>query len=244
MWPLNRLEEWQEKFSRTFENFVRVRYGAVLKWALKRRYVVLAFGIAMLIATIGFISSGRMGMVMFPKVESDYAFCEAVLPFGSPSSSLTYVEQRLIEAAEDVVEKNGGSDLSKGIFSRVNGNSIQMRIFLTDADIRPIGTAKVTALWREQLGSLPGLESISFESDRGGPGSGKQLTVQLIHSDKNLLDKAGVALAARLEEFPIVHDIDDGSAKGKRQFDIRLLPSGERMGLTSREVASQVRYAF
>jgi multidrug efflux pump subunit AcrB len=244
VWPLNRLEEWQEKFSRAFENFVRVRYGAVLKWALKRRYVVLAFGVAMLIATIGFISSGRMGMVMFPKVESDYAFCEAVLPFGSPSSSLTYVEQRLLKAAESVVEENGGRDLSKGIFSRVNGNSIQMRIFLTDADIRPMGTAKVTALWRNQLGSLPGLESISFVSDRGGPGSGKQLTVQLIHSDKNFLDKAGVALAARLEEFPIVHDIDDGSANGKRQFDIRLLPAGERMGLTSREVASQVRYAF
>jgi len=244
LWPLNHLEEWQERFSKSFEEFVRNRYGAILKWALKRRYVVLAFGMAMLIATIGFIASGRMGMVMFPKVESDYAFCKAVLPFGSPSSSLTYAEQRLLRAAETVVEENGGDDLSKGIFSRVNGNTIQMRIFLTDADIRPLGTGKVTALWRKQLGSLPGLESISFESDRGGPGSGKQLTVQLIHSNKTILDNAGEALAQRLEEFPIVHDIDDGSAKGKRQFDIRLLPAGERMGLTSREVASQVRYAF
>lgn len=244
IWPINRLEEWQEKFSRAFEDFVRIRYGAVLKWTLKRRYVVLAFGIAMLIATIGFITSGRMGMVMFPKVDSDYAFCEAVLPYGSPESSLITVEKRLINAAETVVKKNGGADLSTGIFSKVNGNSIQMRMFLTEADKRPLSTAQVTALWREQLGALPGLESISFESDRGGPGSGKALTIRLSHSDKDTLDRAGEALAASLTEFPIVHDIDDGSAKGKRQFDIRLLPAGERMGLTSRDVANQVRYAF
>jgi len=244
VWPLNRLEQRQEKFSRAFENVVRNRYGAVLEWTLHNRYGVLAFGIALLIATIGFISSGRMGMVMFPKVESDYAFCEAVLPFGSPSSRIAYVEQRLLKAAEAVVEENGGSELSEGIFSRADGNSIQMRIFLTEANIRPIGTAKVTSLWRERFGPLPGLESISFESDRGGPGSGKQLTVQLIHGNKTLLDEAGVELASKLKEFPIVHDIDDGSADGKRQFDIRLLPAGERMGLTSQDVARQVRYAF
>jgi multidrug efflux pump subunit AcrB len=59
-----------------------------------------------------------------------------------------------------------------------------------------------------------------------------------------MLDKAGEDLAKALSEFPIVHDIDDGSAKGKKQFDITLSPTGKRMGLTSREVANQVRHAF
>lgn len=244
IWPLNRLEKWQKKFSHSFENFIRLRYGAILKWTLKRRYAAIAFGIAMLIATFGFISSGRMGMVMFPKVDSDYAFCEAVLPYGSPTSQLTAIEQRLINAAQKVTKENGGDQLSTGIFSKVKENTIEMRLFLTSADVRPLNTATVTSLWREQIGLLPGLESISFSSNRGGPGSGKPLTIELSHEDKNILESAGEALADSLSEFPIVHDIDDGSAKGKRQFDIHLLPTGERMGLTSREVANQVRYAF
>ena len=45
-----------------------------------------------------------------------------------------------------------------------------VRIYLTPPEIRPMSTAEVTRLWREEVGELPGLESIKFESDAGGPG--------------------------------------------------------------------------
>ena len=244
IWPLNHLERHQKRFSRSFERFVRNRYGAFLSWVLNQRYAVIAFGIAILMATGGFLASGRMGMTMFPKIESDYAYCEAVLPYGTPESRLTSVEQLLISSAKEVAKENGGKKLTKGTFSQVNENQIKIRFFLTNADVRPIGTAQVIDLWRERVGTIAGLESITFVSDRGGPGSGKGLTVRLSHRDKTVLDNAGEALAAKLAEFPIVHDIDDGSAKGKRQYDMRLRPAGERMGLTSREVANQIRHAF
>ena len=243
-WPLSTLERWQQRFSRSFERFVRIRYGAFLRWVLQQRYIVLAFGIALLMATIGYVSSGRMGMVLFPKVESDYAFCEAYLPYGSSRSRLEVVEDLLVQAAEEVVLENGEDQLAKGIFSQAEENRVEARIFLTEPGVRPIGTARLTALWRERVGTVSGLESISYLSDRGGPGSGKALTVRLSHRDKDILDLAGEELAARLDEFPIVSDIDDGSAKGKRQYDIQLRPAGERMGLTSQEVAMQVRHAF
>ena len=211
---------------------------------LAYRYSVLALSLALLAATAGYVSSGRMGMVLFPRVESDYAYCEALLPYGSPAAKLAAVERRLVRMAETVGRENGNSRLMKGIFSKVNNNQIQAYLYLTDAQTRPIGTARVAALWRERVGAIPGLEAITFESNRGGPGRGKSLTVRLSHRDKDLLDRAGESLAARLAEFPIVHDIDDGAAKGKRQFDIRLQPAGERMGLSSRAVAKQVRYAF
>jgi len=243
-WPLCYLQRAQERFSLAFEHFVRVYYGRTLKLVLHHRVEVLCLGVAMLAATAGYVSSGRMGMVMFPKVESDYAYCEAVLPYGSPRSRLADVEGRLVRAAEAVALENGGDRLSTGVLSEVSENNVRVRFYLTDAQIRPIGTAKVTALWRDAVGELPGLESISFQSDRGGPGSGKGLTVRLSHRSKEVLDRAGEELAAKLAEFPIVHDVDDGSAKGKRQYDIRLLPLGERTGLTSREIANQVRHSF
>ncbi len=242
--PLNYLEKWQEKFSRTFELFVKKQYGGVLFWFLKNRYSVIAFGVALLLITAGYVSSGRMGMEMFPKVESDYAFCEATLPYGTPARILGDVEQHLVESAHRVVGENGEAALSTGIFSQVSENRVRVRIYLTDPDIRPMNTTQVTHIWREKNGNIPGLETISFESDRGGPGSGKNLTVSLSHRDKNMLDRAGVDLARSIGEYPMVSDIDDGSAKGKKQFDITLTPAGKRMGLTSREVANQVRHSF
>ncbi len=242
--PLNYLEKWQERFSRFFETLVKKYYGGFLFWLLDHRYTVIAFGIALLMTTVGFISSGRMGMVMFPKVESDYAFCEAFLPYGTPARILKNVEQHLVQKAGEVVEENGKQGLSTGIFSQVRDNRVRTRIYLTDPEVRPLSTPEVTHLWRKKTGTIPGLETITFESDRGGPGSGKNLTVSLSHRDKHLLDRAGEDLAKNLSGYPIVHDIDDGSAKGKKQFDITLTSAGKRMGLTSREVANQIRHAF
>jgi len=242
--PLNYLEKGQKKFSSFFEIFVKKYYGGFLFRLLQYRYIVIAFGIALLMTTVGFVSSGRMGMMMFPKVESDYAFCEIVLPYGTPSGTLQKVEQFLVQKAHEVIEENGKDHLSTGVFSRVRDNQVRVRLYLTDPDVRPLSTSKVANIWREKTGTISGVETIAFESDRGGPGSGKNLTVSLSHRNKNMLDRAGEDLAKNLSGYSIVHDIDDGSAKGKKQFDITLSPAGKRMGLTSREVANQIRHAF
>ena len=244
IWPLNRLERFQERFSTFFESFIRNRYGAFLSFLLKRRYVVLAFGIFLMLSFGGYVASGRMGMEMFPNVESDYAYCEAILPYGASQGRLEAVERHLVDAAKDVVGANGAETLAKGVLSNVSENTVKVRIYLTDADHRPMATSEVTDLWRRRSGTIAGLENIRFESNMGGPGSGKNLTVMLSHSSKSELEKAGEDLAEQLAQFAIVHDIDDGSARGKRQFDIQLLPLGERMGLSSQEVARQVRSAF
>lgn len=242
--PLNHLEKWQKRFSRSFEAAVKKYYGGLLLKLIEHRYSIIALGIALLMITAGYVSSGRMGMVMFPKVESDYAFCEAKLPHGTPTAAIKNIEQHLVQSANKIIEKNGKAQLSNGVFSQVQNSVVQVSIYLTDPDIRPLNTTEVTTLWRKKTGLIAGLENISFESNRGGPGSGKNLTVSLSHRDTNLLNRSGEELAKSLSGYPIVHDIDDGSAKGKKQFDITLTPRGKRMGLTSREVANQIRHAF
>jgi len=41
----------------------------------------MATGIAIILVTIGYIKSGRMGFELFPKIESDYAKVTAVFSF-------------------------------------------------------------------------------------------------------------------------------------------------------------------
>lgn len=66
---------------------------------------------------------------------------------------------------------------------------------LTAEDVRTVSTSDFSNQWREELGTLIGVESAQFESDIGGPGRGKALTVELSHRDEVVLQKAGEALA-------------------------------------------------
>ncbi|TYT73661.1 efflux RND transporter permease subunit [Desulfobotulus mexicanus] len=239
-----KFSDFQHAFSQGFIRFINGFYGPLLSRCLAHRYLVIAVGMAVLLATFGYVKSGRMGMELFPRIESDFAFCEAVIPYGSSSQRATEVHDRIIASARKLVAENGGEDLALGIFSRIRENTIQVRIYLTPPDVRPVGTTALVQQWRKDVGRLSGIETISFQADRGGPGSGKALTVELSHRDIDTLEAAGRYLAAQLMDFPLVSDVDDGTARGKKQLDFVMLPEGERLGLTAREVARQVRAAF
>ncbi len=234
----------QQAFSHSIRHFIRDRYGPVVRVCLRNRYLTVAAGIAVLITMIGYVSSGRMGFVLMPQTDSDRSVVEAELPYGSPLQNTLAVRDQLISAATDLVEDNGGDRLSRGILAAVNENEVTARLYLTDPGVRPLSTTEVTRLWRERVGQIPGLESLKFLSNQGGPASGAALTIELSHRDVDVLDRASSDLAARLGEYTNLKDINDGFSPGKQQLDFKLLPEGRSLGLTAREVARQVRSAF
>jgi hypothetical protein len=56
-----------------------------------------------------------------------------------------------------------------------------IRTYLAAPDIREniISTDGFTNLWRQSSGETAGIDSLIFESDSGGPGSGSAITVEL-----------------------------------------------------------------
>ncbi|MBW2638616.1 MAG: efflux RND transporter permease subunit [Deltaproteobacteria bacterium] len=234
----------QQRFSNGFVRLVVHRYGPLLELALRWRYVTVSLGIAVLLITVGYVKSGRLGFELFPKIESDYAMVTATLPFGTAFEKTEKVQQILVRAAKEVVAENGGNALMEGIFANINDNKAVVRIYLTPPDKRPMSTAQITERWRERVGGIPGLESILFESDAGGPGRGAAITVELSHKNIDLLEKAASEVAEALGFYPNVTDIDDGFAPGKQQVDFHIKPEARSLGLRSREVARQIRHAY
>ena len=234
----------QTRFSNLFGRFIRTKYGPFLDLVLRYRYLALAVGIAVLLLTVAYIKSGRMGFELFPKVESDYAKVTAKLPFGSAVQKTERVQQIMVAAAQQVAAENGGENLVQGIFAVINANLAEVRVYLTPPDVRPISTSELTELWRERVGTITGLEFLKFESDAGGPGRGAAITVELSHRRINVLEQASDELAKALGFFPNVTDIDDGYAPGKQQIDFQIKPEGRSLGLRSQEVARQVRHAY
>ncbi len=239
-----RINRVQQRVAAGLERFVKGRYSRFLHRVIDNRRVTVALGLVLLMLVLSYLFSGRMGMVLMPKVEADRAVVTAVLPYGVPLERAREVRGLLEEAAGRVIDEHGGDRLSEGIKGRVNENMIEVTVYLTDPDERPMNTFRFTSLWREETGQIPGLEMLRFEADRGGPGAGAALTVELSHRDVETLNRASSDLAGRLAEFAYTRDIDDGYSPGKEQMDFRIRPEGQAVGLTASSVARQVRSSF
>lgn len=246
--PMAFINKYQQKFSKGFTNMIQRFYAPFLEIALCNRYLVLAIGGAILLITLAIVKSGRMGMTLFPRIESDYARVSITLPYGSAFEKTEAAQKIIVDAAKELTEETGGNQQVKGIFSRVGGKSgshtADIRVYLTSPDTRLMSTGEFTKRLREKVGPITGLENISFKSDSGGPGSGAALTVELNHRDLDVLEAASTELAQALGYFPKVRDIDDGFSPGKQQIDFSIRPEGRSLGLTAQIVAKQVRHAF
>lgn len=242
--PIKFICQKQDIFNKAFLYFVEYRYGAFINYVIKNRYVTVAIGIAVLFCSLTYAGSGRLGFDLMPKAESDYAFAEATMPVGAPQAEIDRIKNHLVDGAKEVIAENGGDRLSTGIYARIDDDSVQIRVYLTNAEIRPITTETFTNLWREKVGVVPGVETLSMLSDRGGPGSGKGLTVFLSHRDTDVLNSVAQDFAYLIKDYAEVGDIDSGVSNTRRQFDLKLLPLAGQLGFTSRDVASQVRSAY
>ena len=138
-----------------------------------------------------------MGLILLPRVESDYSVVTAMLPYGSPLSRAEAVRDRLTAAIEAVAREHGGNQLLKGVFAVINENQVEVTAYLTGPEVRPLSTREVTQLWRQQIGPIPGVVSVQLAADRGGPGSGAALSLELRHRHIESLDQASAALAGR-----------------------------------------------
>jgi multidrug efflux pump subunit AcrB len=244
------LHEKQQVFSNAFYNWVRNSYGPFLNFTLRNRYLTITIFIAILIVVLAYGASGRMGFGMFPKIESDFSVATLTLPYGSAVEKTEKTMQRLYNGAQQVADESGRSEeLVKGIFTEVGkggSHSGYITVYLGPPDVRAdiMSTDEFTKHWRKAIGDVAGTESLLFESDKHGPGSGQSLTIELSHRDMNVLEKASSELAETLKMYPRVKDVDDGFRPGKEQLDFTILPEGKSLGLTAREIARQIRNAF
>ena len=242
------LHGFQQRFSHWFAHIVRDVYGPLLGKFLGNRYMVVAVGVAVLLMTIGYVQSGRIRVIQIERPDSDYAFASARLPIGAPVAETEVVAKIMGEAARKTIIEHGGIQQAQGVFLNLGkGGSHQfdMRVYLTDPEVRTVSTAAFTSKWRANMGPVAGVDSVNFQADRGGPGGGqKGLTIQLSHRDVATLDVAGERVAAALQKFANIKDVDDGVQLGKMQFDFTVKPDAQALGLDARTIAQQIRHSF
>lgn len=257
-----RIAGWPNKtFDRGLRFVIQRVYAPSLTILLRWRYATIAFCICCLLLAVGLVGSGRLQFSFLPRIDTDIVTVSARLPFGVPVESTRQVQKRLLASLNEALEQHGGEQILRGVYTQIgaelprrggrpdnavsSGGShvLNLQAFLVPTGEREVGGIQFANSWREATGTVPGLDSISFQA-QVGVGGGSPIDVELSHTSVETLERAATELASVLEDYGGVSDINDGFSSGKPQLSFRLTTEARSLGMTVSDLASQVRSSF
>lgn len=239
------IERWQQGFARGFEKHLNKFYKPFLGFCLRNRYITLSIAFALLLVVGGYGYSDHIGIIMMPEVAADEIEAGVRLPVGVTPEQAARVANEITESTHRMFEKHNLYRVAEGIKTNVRGqNFVDVEIVMKPPDQHDMTAGEIIRLWRDEIGDIDGVDQITFEAERGPGGAQQAISIDLSHSDIDVLEKASRAFLERAGTFEATRDVSDNYNKGKLQFDFKLLPEGRNLGLTSNEVGRQVRDAF
>jgi len=240
------LEQVPHFCDRCLDRFVSGPFSKVLRWNLSSRYLVAAIGLAVLVVAYSYWDSGRINFSFRPKIQTNSVDAEIELPYGVSLDDVKEIARLVEEGGQQAVEKNGGSKILVGMrtdIGRGGSNRAEVSITLVPQDERQLTTREFSVLWKKEVGEIAGLEKLFFDY-LIGPGGSAAINVELTHPDPHTLELAAADLAEAISRYKGVTDVNDGFARGKMQYDFKMLPEGRSVGLTAHDLGSQIRHAF
>jgi len=225
-----------------------------LKFTLEWRYIFIASMIGVLIISLGFVGSGLVKFVLFQNTDSETVIVELEMSAGTPAEATAAVIDRVRLEALKLPETDSvltlvgaGYRQDGGGTSTTSENKAQLVIDLLPAEQRDErGLADSTSYLdrlRLAVGPVPGATNLKYASAQGGPPGG-DIELELRAPEWPILERVTREARLRLATYDGVADIEDTMQLGKSEVRLRLLPAAESLGLTTRDLALQVRGAF
>lgn len=234
------------------EKFVERIYMPFLKKALRWRYISFCAAVTLFLLTLGLVQGGVIKYEMFPDVDEFVITSTLKFPEGTPQDitqdGVDQVEAALKRIGERTETISGaplvehsigivGQTLEMGSGKGPNLGAVQA--ILLPSEERGIHTKDLIVQWEKEMGSLPGVESLTFESGgHGPPGSPIEIWIQgekmpvILEAADNIMD--------RLKRFDGVYQVGTDYSPGKNEMRLTLKPEARGFGLTVDDLARQV----
>jgi multidrug efflux pump subunit AcrB len=252
---------------RKLEGFVQGRFADFVQVVIKWRYVTIGVSIAIFLVTIGFVAGGYIKFTFFDSVEADNIVATLTMPQGTPVEQTREIIEKIESAAMQVVAEvdadyEGEASIMKHIATtigdqpaqnsggphstdevRAESNLAEVNVELLGAEKRgKISATAMVSRWREIVGEIPGVSSLSFLSRIMS--AGEPINIELSHEDLDVLLEASEKLKKILKGYEGVRDITDSFEAGKAELKLSLKDEGRTLGLTLSDLARQVRQGF
>ncbi len=264
---------WVAILARTVNNtanalltrFIDRVYRPTLGATLRHRLVFLSCCVATLILMGALIRAGIVPFAFFPKLDSNTLVASVSYPDGTPEAVADATTKLLEEKFWEVNRDYEARGQTVGRMSyRVVGSQVTGRgrpgasasgggaahrgsveIELVDAAQRTIKSQEIVARWREQVGRVPGAESLSFSASAHGPGGAPiEFKITANRQGTKYLDEVVDRIKAKMARLEGVFDLSDDSLPGKWEFRLRIKDEAMAMGVRVADLAETVRATY
>lgn len=255
---IGRLEKIRLGFDAKFTHFRDHRFKQWVHNAITHRGISLSICFAVLLVVFSLPLTGRLGFHFFPTADSGIINAHIQFVAGTPQQTVNKFVAQVSEALNQTVleaQKNEKQPIllsaltyyNQGISLRVPAapasHLASIKIELTSPDTRDINNNDFIQKWKEKVLLPPGLEKFTIFSRRGGP-AGKDIDIDLIGTDANILKAASLELQKVLAGFNGVFNIEDNLPYGKPELIYHLTPQAESLNITVESLGRQLRAAF
>ena len=247
--------------------FVQGPFAAFVEKAVKWRYVALSSAVAIFLVTMGIIAGGYIKFVFFDSVEADNMLALLNMPLGTPVEQTREIIEEIEQVAFEAIrefddERPGKPSLLRHISTTIGAQPTisrggpvatdagsggqshlaEVNVELLGAEERDVSSVLIRNRWRELVGEIPGISSLTFISELVS--TGDPIDIELSHQDYDVLLPASERLKSILRDYTGVSDIADDFEPGKAELKLKLKETGRTLGLTLSDLARQIRQGF
>ncbi|GAI13718.1 unnamed protein product, partial [marine sediment metagenome] len=203
---IDRIQLWTEK---RLEAFVNGQFADFVIRTVKWRYVTLATGCAIFIITIGYITGGYIKVVFFDPVEADNMVSFLTMPKGTPVKQTQEIADSIEKAVVQVQQEfdtnrpgkasiikhvattigdqpaaRGGGPV-RGIAIGSAAHLAEVNVELLGGEERDVSSTILKNRWREIVGEIPGVSSLTFFSEFFS--AGEAINIEMSHQNFDTL---------------------------------------------------------
>jgi multidrug efflux pump subunit AcrB len=262
-----RFDRFQTAVSNGLEAFIDRCYKPVILLATRHRYVTLSIFAAVAMISVAVLRSGRLGFVSMPSIDRNRIVAALTMPRDTPMQVTDDRVKQILAAAEklkgefidpgngkpivlDTVTSTGGWSGGGGVDPRQGFVVIQI---LDPGERSEPGprNKEIAKRWQELVGELKDAQQFWISGDmgggfRGGGGDDELEAIEIELRGPATPEKEAITqeISGLLESFPGIQDAWTNDSRLRDELHVTIRPEGEALGLTQRELASQVRAAF
>ncbi|KZN44406.1 efflux RND transporter permease subunit [Pseudoalteromonas luteoviolacea] len=222
---------------------------------IKHRYLVIGSVVACFLFSLSMLISGTLKFTAFPDIDGDVLQGRLLMPNGTPFQVTQQTMERIesaLKRANEKLSQNEDTELVKAMtitygenpdYQDQGANLAYISVDLLSAEQRNTTIQAFSDTWREELGSLPEVLTLSFKEPKLGP-QGRAVDVRLKGDDVDQLTHAAYELKNWLKGYEGVQNITDNLRPGKPEYTLTLKPGTLDLGVNSATIANQLRPAF
>ena len=250
----------QRHIADSLEKAVQRYYRPTLDRCLENRYLTFTIFLGILAVTVSLVQTNRIKSSVYPRIPRHYLSIHLAMHAGTPFET-TYAQvrrmERIVLEYKDRVNAEYGTEMVRGVFATAGGHPIAYTSRRNNVGVAELGeivielapedykgvrldSSKMAADLRSAIGEIPDAERLAY----GGWWGGQAIWLRLISPDFDDLREASLKLQAKLKEYQGLTEISDSFERAKSEFQLSLKRQAEYLGITSRDLARQVRQAF